>query len=130
MKKKLMTLLLALAMAVSAMAMPAAAADTAGSFRDVADEETLLAVESLRLMGALDGYEDGTFRPEASVTRAEFVKMIGKTTTAFDTPFDDIYENKMDSIKVDITTFTYHFTLESAFSVLSCLIFIYFIFLS
>ena len=64
MKKKLMTLLLALAMAVSAMAMPAAAADTAGSFRDVADEETLLAVESLRLMGALDGYEDGTFRPD------------------------------------------------------------------
>ena len=75
MKKKLMTLLLALVMAVSVMAMPAAAADTAGSFRDVADEETLLAVESLRLMGALDGYEDGTFRPDEHLTRAQFCKI-------------------------------------------------------
>ena len=75
MKKKLMTLLLALVMAVSAMAMPATAADTAGVFRDVTDEETLLAVESLRLMGALDGYEDGTFRPDEYLTRAQFCKI-------------------------------------------------------
>ena len=75
MKKKLMTLLLALVMAVSAMAMPATAADIAGVFRDVTDEETLLAVESLRLMGALDGYEDGTFRPDEYLTRAQFCKI-------------------------------------------------------
>lgn len=40
--------------------------------------------------GTINGYQDGTFRPEAKVTRAEFVKMIGKTTKAFETPFDDI----------------------------------------
>ena len=72
MKKKLMTLLLALVMAVSAMAVPAAAVDTTGRFTDVTDEETLLAVESLRLLGALDGYGDGTFRPNDPVTRAQF----------------------------------------------------------
>lgn len=40
--------------------------------------------------GTINGYQDGTFRPEANVTRAEFVKMIGKTTKAYETPFEDI----------------------------------------
>ena len=63
-------------MAVSALAVPAAAAEDAGRFTDVADEETLLAVESLRLMGALDGYGDGTFRPDDHLTRAQFCKIV------------------------------------------------------
>lgn len=75
MKKKLMTLLLALVLAVSAMAVSAAAVDTTGRFHDVTDEETILAVESLRLLGALDGYGDGTFRPNDHLTRAQFCKI-------------------------------------------------------
>ena len=74
MKKRLLTLLLALVMAASALAVPAFAADT-GRFSDVADQDTALAIETLRLMGALDGYPDGTFRPEGNLTRAQFCKM-------------------------------------------------------
>lgn len=74
MKKRLLTILLALAMAVSALAVPAFAADT-GRFSDVSDQDTVLAIETLRLMGALDGYPDGTFRPEGNLTRAQFCKM-------------------------------------------------------
>lgn len=40
--------------------------------------------------GTINGYADGKFRPEANVTRAEFVKMIGKTNKSFDSAFDDI----------------------------------------
>lgn len=47
-------------------------------------------VQTLVGDGTINGYQDGTFRPEANVTRAEFVKMIGKTGKAFDTAFDDI----------------------------------------
>lgn len=71
----MLTSLLVLVMALSALAVPAFAADTTGRFSDVTDEETILAVESLRLMGALDGYPDGTFQPEGSLTRAQFCKI-------------------------------------------------------
>ncbi len=47
-------------------------------------------VQTLVGDGTINGYTDGTFRPEANVTRAEFVKMIGKTDKAFASPFADI----------------------------------------
>lgn len=47
-------------------------------------------VQTLVADGTINGYQDGTFRPDAGVTRAEFVKMIGKTDKVFDVPFDDI----------------------------------------
>lgn len=47
-------------------------------------------VQTLVGDGTINGYADGSFRPEANVTRAEFVKMIGKTEIAFKAPFDDI----------------------------------------
>ena len=73
MKKRLLTLLLAACLTVSLLAVPAGAA-TAG-FSDVSDSSTALAVESLRLMGVLDGYSDGSFHPDGSLTRAQFCKM-------------------------------------------------------
>lgn len=74
MKKRLLTILLALAVAVSALSMGAFAAEST-RFSDVSDQDTALAIESLRLMGALDGYPDGTFRPEGNLTRAQFCKI-------------------------------------------------------
>ena len=74
MKKRLLTILLALTMAVSALAVPVSAAET-GRFSDVSDQDTTLAIETLRLIGALDGYPDGTFRPEGNLTRAQFCKI-------------------------------------------------------
>jgi len=40
--------------------------------------------------GTINGFEDGTFRPDNTVSRAEFVKMIGKGTTISDVVFKDI----------------------------------------
>ena len=74
MKKRILSLLLAVCTAVSLLAVPAAAADTV-NFADISDRDTAMAVESLRLMGVLDGYGDGSFRPYATLTRAQFCKM-------------------------------------------------------
>ena len=61
-------------MTASLLVVPAAAADTV-RFSDVADQDTAIAVETLRLMGVLDGYSDGSFRPSTQLNRAEFCKM-------------------------------------------------------
>lgn len=73
MKKKWMTWLLTLAVMLSVLTVPAAANTT--DFSDVSDRGTATAVEVLRLMGVLDGYGDGTFRPDVQLNRAQFCKM-------------------------------------------------------
>lgn len=76
MKKRLWAALLTVVMALSLLALPAGAAAAAtSSFSDVSDQRTALAAETLRLMGVLDGYGDGTFRPDRKLTRAQFCKM-------------------------------------------------------
>lgn len=47
-------------------------------FRDIADREDKQAIEALAQQGIIAGYPDGTFRPDANVTRAEFCQMITK----------------------------------------------------
>ena len=74
MKKRILTWLLAVGMLASLLTVPAGAAN-ATRFSDVADNYTTTAIETLRLMGVLDGYSDGTFRPNAALTRAQFCKM-------------------------------------------------------
>ena len=74
MKKRILTWLLSVSMLGSLLTVPAGAADTT-RFSDVSDSYTATAVETLRLMGVLDGYSDGTFRPGAVLTRAQFCKM-------------------------------------------------------
>ena len=74
MKQRLFALLLAVCMVSSLLTVPAAAADTV-RFSDVTDQDTAATVETLRLMGVLDGYGDGSFRPSAQLNRAQFCKM-------------------------------------------------------
>lgn len=74
MKKRILALLLAVCAAASLLALPAGAAEVT-RFSDVTDQNTVMAVESLRLMGVLDGYADGSFRPTAALNRAQFCKM-------------------------------------------------------
>lgn len=74
MKKRMCSLLLAVSVVLSMLVLPAAAADTV-NFADVSDRDTAVAVESLRIMGVLDGYADGYFRPDAKLNRAQFCKM-------------------------------------------------------
>ena len=73
--KRVISLALVLGMAVSLWVVPVAGAATTG-FSDVTDGDTAVAIESLRLMGVLDGYGDGTFRPGTVLTRAQFCKMV------------------------------------------------------
>lgn len=75
MRKRMLAALLALVMAASLLVMPAGAAETT-QFSDVSDKSTATAIETLRLMGVLDGYGNGTFRPEGKLTRAQFCKMV------------------------------------------------------
>ena len=75
MKKRILTALLAVVMVFTTQVIPAGAAETV-RFSDLPDTNTATAVESLRLMGVLDGYGDGTFRPDRQLTRAQFCKMV------------------------------------------------------
>lgn len=72
--KRFWSFLLAAVLASSLLVLPAGAADVV-RFSDVTDRGTITAVESLRLMGVLDGYSDNTFRPGAALNRAQFCKM-------------------------------------------------------
>ena len=72
MKKRLLSFLCVILLLFPA---PARAA-VSSSFADIADPATAAAVETLRVMGVLDGYSDGTFRPDTSLNRAQFCKMV------------------------------------------------------
>lgn len=72
--KKGLSLLLAFVLTLSLLTFPASAAATA-QFSDVSDQNTATAAEVLRLMGVMDGYADGTFKPDKQLTRAQFCKM-------------------------------------------------------
>lgn len=71
MKKSLLSLALAGSM-LSALAVPAFAATPS----DVVGKPVQSAVERLSALGILQGYADGTFKPDNSITRAELAKII------------------------------------------------------
>ena len=72
MKKRVFSALLALVLAVSAVVLPASAAE---SFSDVTDQKTARNVEVLRLLGVVEGNGAGQYRPKEPLTRAQFCKM-------------------------------------------------------
>lgn len=47
-------------------------------------------ITKLAGLGTIKGYEDGYFRPDNLVTRAEFVKMIGNGENVRSTPYNDV----------------------------------------
>jgi hypothetical protein len=62
------------------LAFPVISSAQTASFSDVpADSSLYSAVEYLRAQGSMQGYGDGTFRPNAKVNRAEAVKVIIST---------------------------------------------------
>ena len=68
--KRLIALVAVFAMALTTIA-------SAASFSDVAEDSAYYeAVETLTKLGIIDGYEDGTFKPEQTVTRAEMAKLL------------------------------------------------------
>ena len=87
--KKILSFMLMLTVLLSCTAVFAAP-----SFTDMgADHWAMPSVEKLVNEGTIRGYEDGSFRPDNTVTRAEFVKMIGKGTEKREVEFDDVDES-------------------------------------
>ena len=74
----------------SAVILSSASALAAPSFSDLSGHWGESFINVLIGDGTISGYEDGTFRPDATVTRAEFVKMIGKSEERFSTDFKDV----------------------------------------
>ena len=66
--KKVLALVLAFACAFTMFA--------GAAFTDAADISQTEAVDMLTALGVIDGYEDGSFQPDKTVTRAEMAKMI------------------------------------------------------
>jgi hypothetical protein len=78
--KKVLSIVLSLAMVVCLMPSMAFAATTAAkadaAYSDTAGTACEGAVNVLSALGVVDGYTDGTYRPEQVVTRAEMAKLI------------------------------------------------------
>lgn len=84
--KKALSLVITFLLLISATA-----AVSAISFTDLpAEHWAHNYVMTLVNEGTVNGYEDGTFRPSKTVTRAEFVKMIGKWDRAYQGEIKDL----------------------------------------
>lgn len=97
----LMTLIFALSSVFSFSATLAGAAD----FSDVADNNAYFeAITTLVEDGIINGYEDGTFKPDNTITRAEFSKLLatasapsGTLFNATTTQFSDVADSTSSS---------------------------------
>lgn len=79
------------------LCLPAVAMAAQQSFTDVpANHPTFAAAEYLKANGMLDGYDDGTFRPDQPVNRAEVMKIIASqrmTMAASDTQSGSVFRD-------------------------------------
>ncbi len=71
--KRIITMILAVAVMLSSMGI-VALAET--SFSDIEDENVASAVNKLVGYNVITGYEDGTFKPQNEITRAEFAAIV------------------------------------------------------
>lgn len=87
--KKIISLVLSLC-----MLMTLTICVNAASFTDLASNHWAYDnINTLVSEGTINGYSDGTFKPSKSVTRAEFVKMIGKWDRQYNGKYNDLSEN-------------------------------------
>jgi len=69
--KKILSLVLVLSLVLGTFSFAFAATPP-----DVVGEDSEKAVETLMALGVVDGYDDGTYKPEKAVTRAEMTKLL------------------------------------------------------
>lgn len=69
--KKIVLIILAVFMCIGGI--------DAFAFSDVREQELQDSIAALSRFDIINGYEDGSFKPKANITRAEFVKIICKT---------------------------------------------------
>ncbi|MBO5929811.1 MAG: S-layer homology domain-containing protein [Clostridia bacterium] len=87
--KKLLSLLISTVLILSA-----GIGVQAARFSDLAENHWAYQnIMTLVEEGTINGYEDGTFRPSKTVTRAEFVKMIGKWDRKYEGTYSDLVTN-------------------------------------
>lgn len=87
MKKSFVLLLSSIILLTSLLPLTASAA----SFSDLSENHwAYSSIYELVSNGTINGYNDGTFKPDNMVTRAEFVKMIGQGSTMRSTPYSDV----------------------------------------
>ncbi len=86
--KKVLSLIIALSLAISTFT---AITVSAARFPDVQESHwEYSAVETLVNDGTVKGMPDGTFNPTGTVSRAEFVKMLGKSPVRAAADFNDV----------------------------------------
>ncbi len=97
--KRILAITIAFVMILSSAAVFADDTTSGTTFSDVKGDESFAnAIVTLNLMGVINGYPDGTFKPEENVTRAEFTAMLIRTlnlasvgsSSAAELPFTDI----------------------------------------
>lgn len=87
--KKVISVLLTVSIVFATLCIVPFAASAA--FPDLAADHWAYAqVERLVADGTINGMPDGSFNPTGVVTRAEFVKMLGKSDVRFDKDFNDV----------------------------------------
>ena len=74
--KKVLSIVLSLVMVLCMMPVMAFAGSASGQYPDVSGEACENAVTTLSNLGVINGYEDGTYKPENVVTRAEAAKLV------------------------------------------------------
>ena len=74
--KKVLSIVLSLVMVLCMMPVMAFADATNAAYSDISGEKCEGAVNVLDALGVIDGYEDGTYRPDQVVTRAEMAKLV------------------------------------------------------
>ncbi len=92
-----LSLVLAAAVAAAPALVPAFAgnytASAATTFKDIRGHWAKSYIQKATDLGLINGYKDGTFRPDQDVTRAEFTKMLNTTlgnNTLVDVDFSDV----------------------------------------
>ncbi|WP_179136276.1 S-layer homology domain-containing protein [Paenibacillus sp. 32352] len=116
---KKIALILTLAFSLVFGATAASAQGT--TFSDVSDTKHSWAVKAIGFMsehGVIKGYSDGTFKPDAGVTKAEFVSMFSRLFDKYatndsrtrefkDVPADNWAYDSVSKVMSDYTYFTY-----------------------
>ncbi len=97
--KKTLSLFLGVVLVLTSLSFSIAIAPIAfaGSFSDVPDSHpNATAIEYVKSMNMVDGYPDGTYRPDETINRAEFTKIV--TTANYDmAPIDLCLERQLSS---------------------------------
>ena len=109
MKKRVLAVFL-----VVALLIPSAITAFAASFKDLSSGHwAYTAVNKLVAEGTINGFTDGTFKPNSTVSRAEFVKMIGKGSVVSNAQYSDVkksdwfYDYVMTSGLEPVTSFEF-----------------------